>query len=95
MKTLEEKKRDIDEYFADKDPADYGAIRIGPVGPPGAHVIGRTYDTTSLIVIRLDENGLRLSDGNVSEDVSDKTIEEIIETIEDWAQTLREEVTVK
>lgn len=78
---LEEKKRQIDEYLSTKDPADYGAIPIG----------GDAYDTASLIVIRLDKHGLRLTDGGVTEDVSDKSVAEIIETIEDWAQNLREE----
>lgn len=90
MKALEEKKRKVDVYFADKDPTDYGAKRIGPVGPPGAHVIGETYETTNLIMIKLDDHGLRLSDGYTSEDVSDKSVEDIINTIEEWAQTLRD-----
>lgn len=80
IKALEEKKQKIDEYFADKNPALYGAVEIG----------GDAYDTTGLIVIRLDEHGLRLSDGGTSEDVSDKSVEEIIEIIEEWAQTLRD-----
>jgi len=81
MKALEEKKSKVEEYLADKNPADYGAVRIG----------GDAYDTAGLIVIRLDKHGLCLSDGGKTEDVSDKSVEEIIDTIEEWAQTLREE----